>query len=131
LLTGNGNGNVVAGSGSPTTVYLNFGRTTPGALLAASEIIVPFDCTIKNLYLTTTATQAASGSLVVTLVKNGSDTAITFTIAAGASAGDFSDTTHTVSLTAGDKFAIKLVNNATSSSAGLGAFTAELDRTVS
>lgn len=60
--------------------------------------------------------QPASGSLVVTLRKNGASTALTFTIAAGSAAGDYSDLVNTDTFTATDDYNIMIVNNAAANS---------------
>lgn len=50
-------------------------------------------------------TNAQTGSATIVLRKNGADSAITLSIGAGAT-GEFEDTTHTVSVAAGDWFAM-------------------------
>lgn len=65
------------------------------------QIPIPTGCTAKNLYVKTRSTQGA-GTQTWTLRKAGSDTALTVTIAASAAAGNYSDTSHTIALTAGD-----------------------------
>jgi hypothetical protein len=92
---------------------------------AVAEIIMPRAGTARNLRLRTSTAQPASGSLVITLRKNGVDTAITFTIAAGAAAGMFTDLVNTVAYAAGDLMALKLVNNATAGSATIETFSLE------
>src|SRR5262249_46610352 len=96
-----------------------------------AEVEAPFAIagTLKNFYLRTSGAQPGTGSLVFTIYKNGSSTALTFTISAGAAAGTFSDTSHTVSVSAGDRMAIQAVNNATSSSANIAGWSMEFDPT--
>jgi hypothetical protein len=48
----------------------------------------------------------------LTIRKNGVDTSITLTIPAGSSIGTYSDTTNSVSFSAGDLISVKAVNNA-------------------
>lgn len=84
---------------------------------ADTNMVVPRSGTIKNFYIMTSDGQPASGSLVFTLRKNGADTSIVITIAAGSAAGTYSDTSNTVSITAGDVITMQIVNNATSTAA--------------
>lgn len=83
--------------------------------------------TLKNLYIRIGGTQPASGSLVCTLRVNNADTALVVTVPAGSAAGNYSDTTHTVALSAGDRVGWKIVNNATGTSAVIGATVVEMD----
>jgi hypothetical protein len=78
---------------------------------------LPFSGTAKNYYFITSTTQSGTGSLVLTIRKNGADTSIVITIAAGSAAGTFSNTSDTVSFTAGDTLAVKVTNNASVNSA--------------
>lgn len=80
----------------------------------------PLAGTAKNLYLYASQidnAQPASGSLVCTLRKNATNTALTVTVAAsGTVTTPVSDTTHTVSIVAGDLLTMGCVNNATAAS---------------
>lgn len=78
---------------------------------------LPFSGTAKNFYFITSTTQSGTGSLVLTVRKNGADTSIVITIAAGSAAGTFSNTSDTASFTAGDTLAVKVTNNASVNSA--------------
>lgn len=78
------------------------------------QFVVSEDATANNLFVRTTGTQPASGTMVFTLRVNGASTALTLTIPAGSSTGTYSDAIHTVSLTAGDLIDWQVVNNATS-----------------
>lgn len=71
--------------------------------------------TLQNAMLFTSGTQSGTGSLVATLYKNGSPTAIVITVPAGSSATSFSDS-HTVSVSAGDLLTWQFTNNATATS---------------
>lgn len=82
--------------------------------------------TAKNLTVKTRAAQSGTGNLVVTVRKNGVDTAITLTIAAGAAAGTFSDLVNTAAFTQLDLLSVKLVNNASAAGPGL-SFALEYD----
>jgi len=84
---------------------------------AGAEIVIPTSCTASNFHVWTGSTQPATGSLVLTLRKNRGDTALVVTVAANDVAGVYSDTTHTVSYTAGDRISVKGVNNASGGSA--------------
>ena len=70
-------------------------------------------CTAKNLTVTTGTTQNAGGTLVVTLRQNAASPASgpTVTVSAGATAGVYQDTTHTVALAATDLIDFQVVNN--------------------
>lgn len=81
------------------------------------QLSIKVTTTCSRLYIRTSTSQPASGSLVVTVRKNAADTAITLTIAAGTAAGTFTDLVNTVGFTAGDLLSIKIVNNATTTSA--------------
>jgi hypothetical protein len=81
------------------------------------EFPLPFSGTAKNYYFITSTTQSGTGSLVLTIRKNGADTSIVITIAAGSAAGTFSNTSNTASFTAGDTLAVKVTNNASVNSA--------------
>jgi hypothetical protein len=98
-----------------TTYYLAF--YTPGLFTTTANIAVTRACTAQNLYFSTNSAQPASGSLVITILKNNAATGITITVAAGAAAAIHSDITHTVSLSQGDSLTMQIVNNATGASA--------------
>ena len=78
---------------------------------AAGQIIIASATTIRNLYVSTSTAQGALGSCVLTARKNGVATSLTITIAAGAAAGIFSDTTNSVTFAAGDLISVQVVNN--------------------
>jgi len=77
----------------------------------------PKAATMRSLYIATNSTQPASGSLVITLMKNLNATALTITVPAGGVANAYVDLTHTVAWVAGDLVTWRIVNNATSGSA--------------
>lgn len=81
----------------------------------------PANCTARNLRVRTVTAQPGDNTMVVTLYNSTTlaTTALTLTIAAGAAAGLFSNTSDTVSITAGDSLALQFVNNSSSSSAAL------------
>ena len=78
---------------------------------------LPVTGTLSHLYVETTTTQSATGSMVCTVAVASVDTAITTTIAAGEVAGSFTDLVNTAAVTSGDYLHLKCVNNATASSA--------------
>jgi hypothetical protein len=87
--------------------------------------------TLKNLRINLDSAQPASGSLVFTVMKNGVATTLVVTIAAGSAAGWYSDTTNSVTVAAGDKISVQVVNNATSGSGNIGSFQYELRSALS
>lgn len=103
-----------------TTAYAPInGTTNYNATENNRQILISRTCLVSDLVITTTVTQPASGSLVFTLRKNGADTGITITLAAGQVAGTFTDSTHSVTFNKNDLMSLKAVNNATASSAAL------------
>jgi hypothetical protein len=108
-----------AGSGMPTqnaTYYLGLSGNGAGDSFRptpTTDMIIPFDCTIDRLYVDlATLTIGGSGQTAVyTILKNGSDTALTCTLSSGQGSG--SDLTHSVSFSAGDKICVKCVASAT------------------
>lgn len=84
---------------------------------AARQMVVPVRINVVGLYVRTNSAQPATSGLTFTLRKNGVDTAITFTVAANAAAGNYGDTQHEVEFLASDKLSIKAVNAAGTTSA--------------
>lgn len=118
FLTGTvGNANTSVGAGA--TNYL--GLTGSGLVVAENlrVTVLPQDCSLSRLYFATATTQPASGTLVVTLRKNNADTSLVITIAAGSAAAFFSNIVNSVSFTSGQYASIKLVNNASTTSASI------------
>ena len=121
--------NIVAGAingaATPTTRYhsLVSGLATNSIL---AYIPVPTACTFSNFYFRIYTAQPATGSLVLTLQKNGVDTAISITIASGSAIGIYTDTTNSVSFAAGDTWQLKIVQNATSGTSSLGGYSFKL-----
>lgn len=110
--------------GASTTNYLAIQAS--GATNATENNrlwVVPESGTLRNLYVGISSTQSATGSLVFTIRKGTvgslSDQAFTLTIAAGSTAGVYSNTSSSLSVTAGDVLSYKIVNNATATSAGI------------
>jgi len=90
-----------------------------GGTTAESQLRTPFPdaCTCSKLYARITNTQSATGSLVISLFKNGTVSALVLTIAANSAAGTYSNTTNSVTFAAGDGYAVEIKNNATATSA--------------
>ena len=112
-------GNVI-GAATPVTRFFAFLGLTANTAENQRQIPVPYAVTFKNFFcfFGVGASQPVSGSLVLTIRKNGVDTAITITIPAGSSIGTYSDTTNSESFAAGDLISVKAVNNAISVASG-------------
>jgi uncharacterized cupredoxin-like copper-binding protein len=110
--------NVATVSSAATNYFSLGGGTAAGnATEANRQTMVPIAGTARNLYVATSSTQSAGGSLVFTVRKNGADTALTLTIPASTAAGTFSDTTNSFSVAAGDKLSLKVANGTGTSAA--------------
>lgn len=103
--------------GASSTTYAIFG--TPAFNAERARIfVVPNACTVSKMYVRIFAAQPATGSLVITLRKNGVDTSVVTIIAAGTALDSEANSGATsVTFAAGDDMSIKLVNNATTTSA--------------
>lgn len=73
-----------------------------------SQIVMPTGGTISRLFIQTD-TNAVTSTLVGTFRKNGSDTSLTASVAAGSSTAN--DTSNSVAVSAGDILSVKFVNN--------------------
>jgi hypothetical protein len=97
-----------------------------GVAVATSEItrriIICNNMTLKNFYIYTSTAQPATGSHVLTILKNGVATSITITIASGSAGGLFSDTTNSESFAQGDAISIQAINNASTNSGTIVSF---------
>jgi hypothetical protein len=113
LLSGQPNGANTGVSGALR--YFGFSNNVVSTSEPLRRIFLPNACTLKNFYIRTNS-QPATGSHVLTILKNGVATSIVVTIPAGSAAGVFSDTTNSVSFLAGDEISIQAVNNATANS---------------
>jgi hypothetical protein len=94
------------------TNYLNTGVTTT-TIENAATMIAPVAFTLSNMYTVHyTSTQPASGQQVLTVRKNGVDTALSITIASGSlpTTTPYSDLTNSVSFAVGDRMTIKRQN---------------------
>lgn len=103
-------------SGCPgsSTKYARFGSS----FFQTTEhgIPIPVATTLSLLTVRLDGSQPADGSLVVTVRKNGVDTALTVTVSAAAGAGTYQDATHSVAFAAGDTYSLSIVNNGTTAS---------------
>lgn len=118
FLTGTvGNANTSVGAG--VTTYLGLTGSGLNGTENIRVTILPQDCSLSRLYFATATTQPATGTLVVTLRKNNADTSLVITIAAGSAAAFFSNLVNSVSFTSGQYASIKLVNNASTTSAAI------------
>jgi hypothetical protein len=73
--------------------------------------------TISRFYVMTNGAQPVTGSLVLVVRKNGADTTLSVTIAAGSAAGVFSDLVNSVTVSVGDQMGTRITNNASTASA--------------
>ncbi len=72
-------------------------------------VVMPFAGKMSNFYVAV-GTAGSTDSTVYTVMKNGSATTITCSLASGATTGN--DTTHTATFAAGDKLSVKIVSGA-------------------
>lgn len=97
------------------TTWVGVGVTN-GTLETTSNFVIPVACTISDMYLIHYVNgQPATGSQVITIRKNGVDTALEITIAAGSAATPSVNyyNSASVSFAAGDRLSIRRRNNAT------------------
>jgi hypothetical protein len=94
-------------------------------------IIYPVAGTMKNMAVRLSSAQPGTGSVVITLMKNLSATALVITIAAGTAGGTtHSDTVNTVAWNAYDLLTWRIVNNASSTSGSLTSFVMQQERST-
>jgi hypothetical protein len=113
------NGTGVTTINGGATNYLGFTGQTLRTIENTTVTVFPEACTLSKFYFVTSTTQPATGTLVATLRKNNADTALVITVAAGSVANFFSNLVNSVSFTAGQYANIKIVNNASTASAGV------------
>lgn len=94
------------------TSFWSYDSPTADNTEAARATVIAASCTARNLRIQTTNAQPGDGTLVITLRDNtgAADTSLTVTVAAGAAAGIYSDTTNAPALTGGSKYVLKAVN---------------------
>jgi hypothetical protein len=113
--------NLASSIAASTTTWVSIGVLN-GILETTSNYVIPAACTISDMYLIHYVNgQPATGSQVITVRKNGVDTALVITIAAGSAATPNSNyyNSSSVSFAAGDRISIRRVNNATSVSGSI------------
>lgn len=113
----NGTGTTTVGAGN--TNFIGLTGQTLRTIEATTATVFPQDCTLSRMYFTTSTPQPSTGSLVVTLRKNNADTALVITVAQGSGSSIFPNLVNSVSFTAGQYATVKLVNNASTASAGI------------
>jgi len=77
------------------------------------EFTITQNCTLANLRVYLSANTIASGTAQLVVRKNGADTTLLVSFTSGTSVGLVADTTHSVSLAAGDTLSIKAVGATT------------------
>jgi hypothetical protein len=122
--------NTVAASN--VTAYISVGVTSSSTAEAQRVNVIPVTGTAKYLYMVLGATgQPAGQTLTVTLRINGADTAVTFTVPAGTAAGTIiTSGALSVAVTQGDKYSIKVVQQAGANSATGAGFGFNIERTA-
>lgn len=97
------------------TTWVGIG-VTGGSNESTSTLIMPVACTLSDMYtMHYTTAQPATGAQIFTVRKNGVDTALVITIAAGSAptTTPYSNLANSVSFAVGDKFALRRQNLAT------------------
>ena len=123
---------VNAAVGSSTDQYCQVGGTQTIALAneARNRWYCPRAGTVQKMYVWINAaanTQPASGSYEITIYKNNATAGPTITISAGATVTTVqSDTSTTLSVSAGDYLHIRLKNNATATACNVASITFEI-----
>jgi len=108
-MAGNLSGNTIG----VLTVYLGVGSITANSIENNRSVSVGAGKVIF-LYLKTAGTM--TGSMAVTLMKNGVATAMTFTIPLGSAAGKYSTNTNQVTTVLGDELSLRVVQSTATSS---------------
>ena len=111
---GNLNGSAIAVS----TTYIGIGTGTTSTTETARRTCV-VSGTVSRLFLRTSGVM--TGSMDITLMKNGVATAMTFTIAATSAGGLYSTTSNTFTVVDGDELSIR-IKQSTATSSGVAAF---------
>lgn len=106
--------------GASLTTYGTFNYSTFNVNENGRMMVMPNVCSLSNFYVRIFTAQSGTGSLVFTVRKNAVDTAVVVTIAAGSAANTEANSgASSVSFSAGDDCSIKVVNNATATSAAV------------
>jgi hypothetical protein len=85
-----------------------------------TNVVIPISGVLKKLYFVTGITQPATGSLVVTVQINTSNSSLALTVPANGAGGVWTNATSEVSVNAGDLLRLSIKNNASSSSTNIG-----------
>jgi len=121
---GNGNQETIPAPAG-TTRYLG-SKSGLETVEADTAIQSPFTGTLKNLYVRTRTAQPGTGTLVFTLQIQNVDTGIVVTIPAGSAAVLGSDGAHSAAISAGERIALKAVNNSSGTSAEIAGWSVGL-----
>jgi hypothetical protein len=110
------------------TVCYGAGVATSSGTEITRSTVMPFACTLRGFILITTSTQSAGGgstSLVATVrvALASPSSGLVINVAAGASAGPYSDSTDTATVAAGQAIDIQITNNGSGTSAGIGGWS--------
>lgn len=123
---GHGGGTVIAAAATRYLEWYGRALTTTAQL---GEFYMNYPCMLANLRMQITTAQPGTGSLVLTVLKNGVSAGLTITIPAGSGAfGVGAINSSTLTFAAGDVMSVSAVNNAATNSAGIGSFSAEFDQ---
>jgi hypothetical protein len=106
-------GNLSGATVAVSTVYLGIGAITANSIENNRSVSVGAG-TVIFLYLKTSGTM--TGSMAVTLMKNGVATAMTFTIPLGSTAAKYSTNTNQVTTVLGDELSLRVVQSTATSS---------------
>jgi hypothetical protein len=88
---------------------------------------VPYNGVLKRLYVRVPGTQPGTGTLVFTVMHNSVASSMVATEAAGQGGNTVSDLSHKINVTAGDLLYVQAKNNASTTSAAIGAFNVSLE----
>jgi hypothetical protein len=107
-----------------TTVYGSIGSTNFTSGENAKGIIITDAGILRNFYINTRNVMPSTGTLTITIRKNGADTPLQIVLAISSAAAVYSDLTHSTSVSAGDIITFSLVNaSATDVSAAVVGFS--------
>ena len=102
------------------TSYGCFNYQTLSPTEAGRIFVVPYACTVSRFYVRIFSAQSGLGALTFTVRKNGVDTSIVVTIAAGSAANTEANSgTSSATYSAGDDLGFKVVNSAGAVSANI------------
>jgi hypothetical protein len=118
---------LVSAVATGATVYTAPYRTSLTMTAENCKFYMPRAGFLRNFRLYATSATPAAAGMVVTVRKNGVDTAMAVTLTAGDAAGLYTDLTNIIYFDAGDYLTIKFVNGVTfpSNSATIESWSAE------